>query len=548
MRAAIYARRSTEEHQAASLDVQIAEARAFAAARGWRVLDEHVYTDSGVSRAEFKKRPGLIAMLNAATARAFDVVVMRDESRLGGDMHRSGLLIQDLAENEVQLWYYASGEQVRADDLTSRLIIAVRGFAAELEREKIAGRTREHLKHKAAKGLNVGGVTYGYDNVETFNGSVREVQYQVNEAQAAVVREVFRRWNAGESMREIAHALNAQRLPSPHRGRRGSGSWSPSTVLALVRNERYAGRFAWGKRGSVYRGGTRVETRTDASDWIVVDRPELAIVDRTVWDYAQTRSHVAGPRGASTTRALLAGLLRCECGGPIATRNTRSGTQTIRGYGCTWARDRGPSVCNRTSIRPATEIEGALLAWLEANVLDEDAIEAVVAEASAIFEEERDSAPADNRRGELEQLRREIERLTRAVTSSDEAPQALVAALADRERRAREIARELDAAPRVVVASTIPTRDEMRAWATRTRDVVLGAAREARDAIAALLRGPIAVTVERVNGRPRWRLTGEWVLPWPQPETRNSLASLTGRDQSTGLVLPFSIVAGRAAA
>ena len=47
------------------------------------------FVDSGVSRAESKKRPGLIAALNAAKDRAFEVLLMRDESRLGGDQFRT---------------------------------------------------------------------------------------------------------------------------------------------------------------------------------------------------------------------------------------------------------------------------------------------------------------------------------------------------------------------------------------------------------------------------------------------------------------------------
>ena len=88
MRAAIYARRSTDEHQAASLDVQLDEARRYVASRGWTVDDEHVYLEDAVSRAEFVKRPALIAMVNAAEAKAFDVIVTRDETRLGGEGRR----------------------------------------------------------------------------------------------------------------------------------------------------------------------------------------------------------------------------------------------------------------------------------------------------------------------------------------------------------------------------------------------------------------------------------------------------------------------------
>jgi len=96
MRIAVHARRSTDEHQAASLEVQLSEARRFIEARGWKWSEDLVYIEDAVSRAEFKKRPVLLKMLNDAEQHAFDAVVTRDETRLGGDMVRTCLLIQDI--------------------------------------------------------------------------------------------------------------------------------------------------------------------------------------------------------------------------------------------------------------------------------------------------------------------------------------------------------------------------------------------------------------------------------------------------------------------
>ncbi len=106
MRCAIYARRSTEEHQVASLDVQIQEAVRYIESKGWAVAPGHLYQDDAVSRAEFKKRPGLIALLNALNSGEFDAVVLRDDTRLGGDMHRTGLVVQDIVESGKRLFCY----------------------------------------------------------------------------------------------------------------------------------------------------------------------------------------------------------------------------------------------------------------------------------------------------------------------------------------------------------------------------------------------------------------------------------------------------------
>ena len=64
MIAAIYARKSNEQYgltdEEKSVTRQIEHARAYAVKKGWIVADEHIYSDDGVSGAEFVKRQGLL--------------------------------------------------------------------------------------------------------------------------------------------------------------------------------------------------------------------------------------------------------------------------------------------------------------------------------------------------------------------------------------------------------------------------------------------------------------------------------------------------------
>jgi site-specific DNA recombinase len=267
-RAAVYARRSTDEHQAASLDVQLEEARRCVEKKGWVLSDEHIYLEDAVSRAEFKKRPALIAMLNAASEKAFDIVVTRDETRLGGDVNRTGLLIQDLLDHGVELFYYFTDEKVTLDDALQKFLVAARNFAAELEREKISARTREHLHVKARRGLNAGGRCFGYDNVRVDSAT----EYRINESEAAVVRRMFELFIEGRGFKGIAKALNDKRVPPPRVGKRGIGTWSPSVVRSMLLNERYTGVLKWGRFKKAYRGGTKVRLRQADCDVLRVAR------------------------------------------------------------------------------------------------------------------------------------------------------------------------------------------------------------------------------------------------------------------------------------
>ena len=95
MIAAIYARKSTDQNGMANEDKsvtrQIEHARAYAVGKGWAVADEHIYSDDGISGAEFAKRPGCLRLMNALKPRPpFDVLIMSEESRLGREQIETG--------------------------------------------------------------------------------------------------------------------------------------------------------------------------------------------------------------------------------------------------------------------------------------------------------------------------------------------------------------------------------------------------------------------------------------------------------------------------
>jgi len=70
----VYARKSTIDERSAedgkSTARQIESATAFAAARGWRVDPDLIFTDEATSGAEFIRRPGLAVLADARGAEA----------------------------------------------------------------------------------------------------------------------------------------------------------------------------------------------------------------------------------------------------------------------------------------------------------------------------------------------------------------------------------------------------------------------------------------------------------------------------------------------
>ena len=505
LKAALYLRRSKEEHQAASIDVQSGEGARYVAEHGGTLAPEHIFSDADHGRAEFKKRPALIAMLNAAERHAFDVVVVRDESRLGGDTNRTSLFMSDLLDAGVRLFYYFTDEEVTIDGAVDKFMINVRNFASELEREKISQRTHEHLLTKARKGLNVGGRVYGYDNVEVKLGEQRvRVEYKINEDQATIVREMFRRYAAGEGLRTIAKDFNLRGVAPPRAGKRGTGSWSFGSIREMVRRDRYRGLIVWGKREKTYKGGTKVRIARAEAEWITIEAPELRIVDEQTWSAVQaltskrerlTTTTVRGPRA----RYLLSGFSRCaQCGGPIKVANGKVSYDNVKVYGCAWYKDRGSAVCSNALRRPVASVDAAVLGWIRENVLREEVIAEALRELRRRLAER--APTADTEAPELEaqakKLRAEIERLGDAIVSTSEPPGALVRMMGEREKRLAGVEARFAAlrtAPAVLDLEVRRMEKEARRRIEEFADLMTWNPDEARSTLETLLAGPPAL-------------------------------------------------------
>src|SRR5262245_42547245 len=115
MIAAIYARKSTDQNlpdTEKSVTRQVEHATVYAARKGWTVDPAYVYTDDGISGAEFERRPGLTALLSALRPRArFDVVIMAEPSRLGREQIETAYTLKRITDAGVRVWYYLSDRE-----------------------------------------------------------------------------------------------------------------------------------------------------------------------------------------------------------------------------------------------------------------------------------------------------------------------------------------------------------------------------------------------------------------------------------------------------
>ena len=230
MIAAVYARKSTEQNgvgdETKSVTRQGERAKAYATEKGWAVAEDSVYVDDGISGAEFVKRPGFLRLMNALKpAPPFQVLIMSAESRLGREQIETAYALKQIITAGVRIFYYLEDRERTLESSTDKLLLSVTAFADEMEREKARQRTHDALVRKARARYVAGGSVYGYDNVEvtmpdTVTGKPKRlhVERRINEAESAIIREMYEKAAAGWGTRRIAHDLNARAVSAPHPG------------------------------------------------------------------------------------------------------------------------------------------------------------------------------------------------------------------------------------------------------------------------------------------------------------------------------------------
>lgn len=415
MRAAIYARYSTERQSETSLADQFRLGRERAATLGLTVIAEH--GDDAVSGSTpVAARPGGKALLADALAGRFDVLLIEGIDRLSREIGEAERIVKRLEHRGLRIVGLADGYDSQAPG--RKVMRIARGLVNELYLDDLRAKTHRGLTGQVLRGLHAGGLSYGYRSVPVDGGHALEV----DAAQADVVRRIFDAYAGGASCQAIAHALNRERVPAPR-----GGTWavsglygSPRKGSGLLNNELYLGRYVWNRSQWLKDPDTGRRVRIDRPrhEWRIDERPALRIVSDEQWTAVRARMQAPAWRATKPggqPRTLFGGLLRCAgCGGAVVAVDRYT-------YGCAAHKDRGTCAGVRVARRAA---DARLVAAVRDELQDAEAIAHVRGQVRALLAgAERDAARlARERETRGRELEREIAHLVDAVASVGVSP------------------------------------------------------------------------------------------------------------------------------
>jgi site-specific DNA recombinase len=383
-RIAIYARYSSFRQDERSIDDQVRRCRDHVLQQH-RAADVEVYTDSAVSGASLDRR-GFEAMMAAVDAGTVSKIVTEDVSRISRDFADAAQIFKRLQYARVPLIGIADGIDTSAKH--AKLTYTLKSLVADLYLDDLRDKTLRGLEGRALAGLATGNVPYGYRTRPMTDGRGREIgrQIEIETDRAQVITRIFAEHAGGRSLASIARSLNRDGVASPRAGTRHRfAGWSVGTVREMLRNERYIGVWRFKTTQWVKVPGTnkRLPRKRPSDEVIVQQRPDLQIIDLTLWEAAHTRiprgnSSAARPRRRS--RYVLSGILVCECCDAPMTICGGAGLNNTY-YRCATSRTKG--ICaNVGSIRTPPLLLEVLGAIRDAVVKDSVVGEAIEAQNS----------------------------------------------------------------------------------------------------------------------------------------------------------------------
>ncbi len=335
MNIAAYCRVSTDkEDQLNSLEAQ----KAFFSEYTQRTGDNLVrlYADEGISGTKIKNRKEFLRMMSDAGHGLFDMVVVKDISRFARNT-------VDLLQNIRKLKSLGIETQFLTANMTSmgnsEFVLTIFGALAQEESANTSKRVKFGKKMNAEKG-RVPNIVYGYDKTigDYFN-------LEINKQEAEVIRQVYKWYlQEGYGAARIANMLNERGFKTKR-----SCNWSQNAVCRILTNELYTGKIINGKQEvEDFLTGKRKDR--DETEWMVVERPDLKIVEQADFEKVQKILH---GRHASfnmnkerqSNKYLFSTLIRCkECGWSFR-RTVRTYKNTYVRWVCSAHNGKGADRC-----------------------------------------------------------------------------------------------------------------------------------------------------------------------------------------------------------
>lgn len=302
LKAAIYARFSSDQQDSATIETQISECTKKIESLNGIVVK--IYRDEGMSGTN-ENRPDFQRMISEALKkpRPFDIVVVRKFDRFARDVGISRQYKVILRKRGIKV--ISVYEDIDSDTAAGNFLETILEGLNEFYSKNLATETKSGQETNTKRGYRCGGsAPLGYRNVKKLDLETQKTRtvLEIEETEAQIIRHVFIRYAAGAGMKTIINELYEKGF----KPRKAKG-WAANSMSSILHNETYIGTLIWRKE-------------KDPASWIKVAGAVPAIIEQEIWEQVKNRLSrnraAVKPRSASQSKHPFAGMIFCDkCGG-----------------------------------------------------------------------------------------------------------------------------------------------------------------------------------------------------------------------------------------
>ena len=278
LRVAAYCRVSTDgESQQQSYHTQKQFYTEYIHSRpGWHLAV--IYADEAKSGTTTKYRPEFNRMINDAKTGKIDYIITKSISRLARNTIDALSTIRSLKSLESPVGVFFERENLDTLDSKGELMLTILSALAQEESRSIS----ENIRWAIQKNFEKGRVRVDLNRMLGYDLRP-DGQWQINDAQAAIIRYIFQQFSNGISGNAISRELNSMGLTTVN-----GKKWYPSAVFLILRNEKYIGDCEMQKYVTENFLTHKSVKNTGQAKKFYITGHHPPIIDRPLWDKVQT--------------------------------------------------------------------------------------------------------------------------------------------------------------------------------------------------------------------------------------------------------------------
>ena len=376
-----------------------------------------VYADKAITGTKTDKRDEFQRLIQDCMDGKIDLIIAKSIPRFARNTLDTLKYVRMLKERNIAVYFEVEKINTLKD---GEFLMTILSSVAQQEVENISANVKKGLKMKMQRGELV-----GFQGCLGYDYHPEDKSISINEEEAEIVRYIFRRYIEGAGGSVIAQELENL----GYKTKRGSTRWAETTVIGIIKNEKYKGDILMGKTFTLDPISKRRLDNFGEEDQFYIRDHHEAIISEEMFEKAQEilkrrakprRLGTDGKREKFSRKYAFSCMLECGfCGGTLTRRSWHSGSQYNKViWQCVTATKKGKKFCPDSKGIAEETIEQAfiesyrLLCQNNKDVLDEfiARTEETLSDSNAskqLAKVEKDIAALDAKRAKLVDMRLE---------------------------------------------------------------------------------------------------------------------------------------------